>query len=186
MKMFLVLMLTAGTVWAQDNAPFGPDVYKRFKANEAVSAVLRTDVDAARPGTAASAAAYAADGISQKRIARAVYDVAVDLGTIAAHPLGVSLPAGALVTQSWFYVVTQFTDTGSGTVALHCEDANNIYTAADITGISAGTITAGNQTGVAADMTAAIGAACELTATVATNAQTAGKLILFVEFVVVE
>ena len=130
--------------------------------------------------------AQSADGLHLKRIARATYDVAVNLGTVAAHGLGVSLPANAIIVRSWFYVVTQFVDAGSGTVAISCEDANNIKTATDITGSAAGAIVEGESTGAASAFKASIAAACEITATVATAAQTAGKLIVFVEYVVAE
>jgi hypothetical protein len=131
------------------------------------------------------------DGLMRKRVARATYDVAVDGGTAGAYGLGVSLPANAIITRSWFYTVTQFVDGGAGTVALHCETANNIFSAADITGNADGTLVDGIQDGTFAnfDGTGAagvLGSACELTATVATAEQTAGKLVLFVEYVVAE
>ena len=139
---------------------------------------------------ALSMAVISADGLNQKRTARATYDVAVDGGTAAAHALGVTIPANAIMVRSWFYTVTQFVDAGAGTVALHCETANNIFSAADITGNAAGVLVDGVQQAFATfDGTGAagvLGSACELTATVATAAQTAGKLILFVEYVVAE
>jgi hypothetical protein len=152
---------------------------------KAVPVAVTGDISISDTGVV-SMASINADGLNQKRVARATYDVAVDLGTVAAHGLGVNLPAKAVITRSWFYTVTQFTDAGSGTVALHCEDANNIYSAADITGIAAGTVTDGVQDGTTANFTGSIAASCEITATVAGSAQTAGKLILFVEYIVVE
>ena len=138
----------------------------------------------------ASAEAIGSDGSMQKRIARATYDVAVDGGTIAAHLLGVKIPANAIMVRSWFYTVTQFVDAGAGTVALHCETANNIFSALDITGNADGVKVDGVQQAFATfDGTGAagvLGAECELTATVATAAQTAGKLVLFVEYLVAE
>ena len=141
-------------------------------------------------GGKASAETLGSDGSMQKRIVRATYDVAVDLGTIAAHGLGVSLPANAIIVRSWFYTVTQFVDAGAGTVALHCETANNIFSALDITGNADGVLVDGVQQAFATfDGTGAagiLGAECELTATVATAAQTAGKLVLFIEYLVAE
>jgi hypothetical protein len=131
----------------------------------------------------AAGEALGVDGFMQHRMVRATYDVAVDLGTIAAHGLGITIPAGAIITRSWFYTVTQFVDAGAGTVALHCEDANNIYSAADITGNAIGVMITGVQDDAIANFTGSIAADCELTATVATAAQTAGKLILYVEYV---
>jgi len=138
----------------------------------------------------ASSEALGSDGSMQKRIARATYDVAIDGGTTAAHALGVIIPANAIMVRSWFYTITQFVDGGAGTVALHCETANNIFSAADITGNADGVLVDGIQQAFATfDGTGAagiLGAECELTATVATAAQTAGKLVLFVEYLVAE
>jgi hypothetical protein len=126
------------------------------------------------------------DSLMAERTARVTYDVSVDGGEVGAHALGVSLPANSIITRSWFYTVTQFTDGGSGTVALSCEDAGNIYAAADITGNSAGAFVTGVQDDAIGNFTGSIAASCEVTATVATAEQTAGKLILFIRYVVVE
>ena len=128
----------------------------------------------------------AVQNITGEKTLRVVYDTAIHGGDVAAHGLGKYLPANSIITQAWFYTVTQFTDSGTGTVALSCEDANNIYSAADITGNSAGAIVAGVPTGTAANMVKSIAANCEVTATVAGAAQTAGKLILFIRYVVGE
>lgn len=99
--------------------------------------------------------------------------------------LGVDLPANAIITRTWFYVKTQFVDSGSGTVAVHCEDANNLFSAADITGYSDGTIVSGAITGSSpGTYIAGIAAACDVTATIATAEQTAGVLDFFIEYVV--
>lgn len=119
------------------------------------------------------------------RVARFTYDVAIHGGTVGTRGLGVFLPANALIVQSFFYTTTQFAG-ATGTVALFCEDNNNIKTATDLTGITAGTITAGQSTGSAASMVAAIAARCEISATVATATQTAGKLVGFVEYMIIE
>lgn len=174
MKSLLVLLLLAACpAFAQSLdkkfTPFKTKVMEKLHALDDISA----------------ASTYATtEGHLSLRVAKVVYDVAADTGTIGAKPLGVFLPAKALIKQAWFYVDTQFVDGGTGTVALHCEDANNIYTATDITGQAVGTVTSGAATGVAAAMVKAIAAQCEITATVAGAAQTAGKLTLFVEYVV--
>lgn len=175
MKAILVLMslMFATTVFGQtldkQFTPFKTQVQKKLYKLEDVSATSD----------------YATqEGHFQVRVAKAIYDVAVDGGTAGAKGLGVYLPAKALIKQAWFYIDQQFVDAGAGTVALHCEDANNIFSAADITGSAVGTVTSGVATGTAANMTKAIAATCELTATVATATQTAGKLTLWVEYVV--
>lgn len=136
--------------------------------------------------TEADLLAQSADGLHAKRVARATLDCGVSSCTVGALGLGVTLPANALLQRSFFYTVTQFVDGGAGTVALSCEDANNIFSAADITAITGGTVTDGVQDGTAATITGSIAAACEITATIAVAEQTSGKLILFVEYMVVE
>lgn len=178
MKALLVLMslMFATTVMGQspttlDKAftPFKTQVQKKLYKLEDVSATSE----------------YATkEGHFQVRVAKVIYDTATDGGTIATRGLGVFLPAKALIKQAWFYIDQQFVDAGSGTVALFCEDANNIFSAADITGSAVGTITSGVQTGTAANMSKAIASPCEISAVVAGSAQTAGKLTLWVEYVV--
>lgn len=126
------------------------------------------------------------EGTPALRYARFVYNTAVDGGTIGARGLGVFLPANAMIVRSYLYVKTQFVDGGAGTVALSCEDANNIKTATDITGSAAGALIEGQSTGAASAFTTGIAARCEITATVATADQTAGYLVGYVEYVVVE
>lgn len=133
-----------------------------------------------------AAASQAADGTLGKKVVRATYDFAVDGGAISTIDLGEDLPANALITQSYIYVVTQLTDGGSGTIAIQCEDANNIKTATDITGTSAGGFVAGESTGVAGDMVGGIAAACDIELVIAGAALTAGKFIVYVEYVVAE
>lgn len=169
-------------------APFKPKDEKLI--SEGVMSLSEKSMVIGSANGVALSESLGSDGTMQKRIARATYDVAVDGGTTAAHLLGVKIPANAIMVRSWFYTVTQFVDAGAGTVALHCETANNIFSAADITGNAAGVKVDGVQQAFATfDGTGAagvLGAECELTATVATAAQTAGKLVLFVEYMVAE
>lgn len=122
----------------------------------------------------------------KKRVVRSTFDTQVDGGAIGAYDLGEDLPANAIVVQAWFQIITQFTDGGSGTVALSCAGANDLFSAADITGSAGGTITSGVPDGTAANMFDVGGSACNITATVAAAEQTAGKLVLWVEYVVSE
>lgn len=118
-------------------------------------------------------------------VAKVVYDVsttsALGSSTVnsGAHGLGVYLPGKAVILRDWMQIVTPFTDDGSGTVAFSCEDANNILTAEDLTNDSAG-YKAGNGA------VAGIANRCEITATVATASQTAGKLVLYLEYFIGE
>lgn len=189
MRQFILFLTCAFALNAfAIQAPFQPKDEKLIS-----SGIMLMDSNAMIIGSSlgrANPESHGSDGYMQKRIIRATYDVAVDGGTIAAHGLGVTIPANAIIVRSWFYTVTQFVDAGSGTVAIHCETANNIFSAADITGNADGVLVDGVQQAFATfDGTGAagiLGAACEPTATVATAAQTAGKLVLFIEYMVAE
>jgi len=124
------------------------------------------------------------DGKLVKKILRASLDCAASSCVVGTVSMVQTLPAKAIMTQTYFFTETQFVDGGAGTVALSCEDADNIFAAADITGISAGVITSGVPIGTAGTMAAAIAADCIITATIAVAEQTAGKLNLWVEYVI--
>lgn len=145
------------------------------------------------------------------KIAQAIFDTAVSDSagvsnkTIAAHGLGVFLPIGAVITRSWYQVKTSFDDGASknATIALSVSAANDLVSAIAISDASnvwnagnrgclpgnpAEATVAGDTAILAAARMAAtyIGALTaekELTATVAVHALTAGKFILFVEYV---
>ncbi len=212
------LLLAALEVRAS-STPFGPEVEARFKALEitsvggaladgytvfgsalgvATAVQLSGDVTATNAGVTAIGAgkvtqamlvAPTADGLHAKRIARATLNCAAAGCAVGAHTLGVTLPAKALITRSWIYVVTQLTDTGTCTVALSCEDANNIKTATDISGSAAGAFIEGESTGAASAFVGGIASACLITATVADGGSCVpitGKVIAFVEYSVGE
>jgi hypothetical protein len=126
------------------------------------------------------------EGAFVQKTVRFVYDGATDGYTSAAHGLGVYLPARAVITRSYFKIITQFADSGTTTLALHCEDANNIKTATDITGSSADAFVEGQSTGAASAFVRGISAPCEITATpagAANNLLQAGKLVGWVTYV---
>jgi hypothetical protein len=105
---------------------------------------------------------------------------------VGAVSLGVQLPAKAVIVKSWFQVVASLVSaSNNGTIAFHCEDAGNIFAAADIDSTLPRSLTMGVSDGAVANMKD-IEAACNITATVGTNAFTAGKIIGWAEFVVSE
>lgn len=128
--------------------------------------------------------AATADGLHVARWARATLDCGTASCVAGDVSMGVTIPANAVLLRAFYYTVTQFVDGGAGTVALKCEDAGNIDAAADITGIAAGAITQTDL--VAGAEVAAISASCVISATVAVAEQTAGKLILYVQYVIAE
>ena len=110
------------------------------------------------------------------RLAIFDYDFAVDGGAISTIATGVNLPAKAIIEKCWFRVETQLVDAGSGTLAVQCEDANNILTAADRTGVAAGAFLASNAVGTAATMVDDIAATCDISWVIGGAALTAGKI----------
>lgn len=118
------------------------------------------------------------------------YDFARDGGAIGSISLKdsitgmpISLPAGAIVTKSYIDVETPCTTSASGTLAL-----STGQTAADILGATAAAsvtgILAGVSVGTAATMKKISSSAKTPVAVIATGALTAGKLRVFMEFVV--
>jgi hypothetical protein len=127
-----------------------------------------------------------ASGKNVQRTVRATFDVAAISGGIGAHALSVSIPAKSILERGYATIHTQFSDSGTGTVALHCEDAGNILAARDITGFASGAILPMDVSGPIVNMVSGIGSECQVTATVSGADQNAGKLILFLQYSVAE
>lgn len=122
-----------------------------------------------------------------QKVARASYSsvgVQTIAGVIGDHKLGVFLPKNAIITRSYIYIKTAFTDNGAGTIALTCEDAGNIKAATDLTSQSADALVEGETTGAATTFKKSIAAGCEITATLAGASVSTGKLDVWVEYVV--
>lgn len=130
-------------------------------------------------------------GNQVQQVACAVYDTAAnDSGgvantTIAAHGTGVYIPKNAIITRAWFQVKTAFTSsTNAGTIAISAQTANDIKTATAVSNAIYGTaiVTDGVPVDTAATRIV-LTAEREIVCTVAIEALTAGKLYIFVEYV---
>ena len=138
--------------------------------------------------------AYTADALHANRIARTTYDFAVDGATHNTdYDLGVDLPDNAVITRAWYEVTSTFTSADSDAVKLSIglptDDVNGIvaFTAISSTGDiwDAGYHEA-IQTGTAANFSAKTTAARAVTFSILSSASgdlTAGKLVLFLEYV---
>src|SRR5688572_10486484 len=78
----------------------------------------------------------ASDNHLLKRLARVTWDATVSSQGSSSvnsgiHSLGITLPHKAIITRSFYQVHTAATVSGGGspTLAIHCEDANNILSA---------------------------------------------------------
>lgn len=147
-------------------------------------------------------------GNQVRQIAVATFDPSANTSerTVAAHGLGVYIPDNAVITKAWYDVVTTFTSPTSdaATIALHVQSAGDLVAANDIADSTApfdaglhGTLAGYPNLGADAAHDSALEVAAlfagtmikmtaerELTATVAVEALTAGKLNLFVEYVI--
>ena len=149
-------------------------------------------VDAAALGalsvTEAKLGVSTADALNAYRIARATYDFSVDGGAVSAISLTTTLPDNAIIVGGFLDVLTTFTSSGdSATIAIHVEGANDIVTAVAISaatdwdaGLHAIIPKANTpeSTGVKTTSAQAI------TATIAVEAVTAGKFVVWLYYVV--
>lgn len=187
--LIVVTFLSTMALATLKGTPFQPEVDARFNTIESMAGdvTLSDGTSAIGAGKVTEAMQYAttADGLHSQRVARATLNCASSGCSVGAHTLGVTLPAKALITRSYIYVVTQMADTGTCTVAFHCEDSGNIKTATDLTGSAAGAFIEGASTGAVSTAVSGIASACVITATVADGGScvpTAGKIIAFVEY----
>lgn len=152
-----------------------------------VDGVLAT---AAELNAAADQTAQSADGLHPLQVAVATFDPSATAGmrTVAAHGLGVSLPAQALVVGGFFDVNTAFTSAGgnTGEIAISVEGAGDIQAAAAVGGAPYSTIgrkaivpKANTPESTSVKTTVAR----EITATVSVQALTAGKLTVYLYFI---
>lgn len=146
-------------------------------------------------------------GGAVREIAVATYDVTGgDDGATGAHGLGVYIPDNAIITRAWYDVVTTFVSPTSdaATIALSVQAANDLVSAIAISNASNvydagvhGTLVGYPNLGADAAHDTALEvialfvgtfkkmtARRELTATVGVEGVTAGKLRLFVEYVI--
>ncbi len=134
-----------------------------------------------------------AEGIRRLQCARAVLDPSTNAGerTIAAHVLpGDTIPDNALILGGVVDVITTFTSAGAdaGTIALHVEGANDIVSAIAISNVGnpwdAGRQAIVPKFNTPESTTVKTTAARAIQATVAGQALTAGKLVVFLFYVV--
>jgi hypothetical protein len=145
--------------------------------------------------------------VSVKKMAVAIFDPSANSGerTVAAHGLGVYIPDNAVITNVFVDVVTTFTSASAdaGTIALHAQAADDIVAAIAISdasnvwdaGIHGSKLGYPNLGADAAHDSALEVAALfagvmlkttaerEITATVAVAALTAGKAVVYVEYI---
>lgn len=128
-----------------------------------------------------------ADSLMAARVARATYDFNEHGGSIGDVQLGVTLPDNAIITRTWYEVLNTLTSaTDAATIALKAEGAGDLKAAVAISD-GADPWDAGRhdgiQDGAVANMVKTTDARV-LVATIAVEAVTAGKFVVFAEYVV--
>lgn len=137
---------------------------------------------------------FSVDGRGGLHLLRCTFDPSANTGerTIAAHAVAETLPNNAIVKHAYYYVHTTFTsstDAATISIGIPTDDAAGIKAAV---AISDGTNPwdAGWHVGIQDDDIANASNACTaeraITFTVAVEALTAGKLILFLEYVIID
>lgn len=188
LPLILALLISTNAFADRKGSPFHPHDDKRF---DAIEDQLEETSEAA--------------SLARKQ-ARFVYDVSVDGGASTAEiPLGVTIPAGAVLTKAYLYINTAFTDSGTGSLAIECGGTRDILGYTDITAQTINTLLIGGyedsqtnipslgvlipETGSVTAVTTAVNSvttACEITAIVRGDSGyvplTGGKLTGIIEY----
>lgn len=116
--------------------------------------------------------------------ARAKFDSAIDGATVGSHVLrGDWIPKGAVILQTIIQVATQPDSTNhTATIALKTESGADLLTAAQVTAAPWSSTGAKRGTLTATAAPVVTTARRQITATVATEALTAGKFTVFVQY----
>lgn len=179
----LLFDYTNGLIYQNTGTKASPTWTLLSVANIAAGTLTRAMLTTALQGSA--------DGLGFLSVARFTFDPSADatMRTVAAHGLGVTLPINAVICGGFYRVITTFASAAdSATIALHAQAANDIRTAVAISdganpwdaGLQPITPKANTPESTGIICTAAR----EITATVAVQALTAGKLIGVVYYVV--
>lgn len=122
----------------------------------------------------------AGENVLSRRVARNVYDFAVDGGAIGTIALrGESIPSGAIVINTLIRVLTPVTSGGAATVALQAESAGDVQAAAAVSGAPWSTAGAKRATLTATSAPVITTAPRTPSAVIAAATLTAGKFVVY-------
>lgn len=159
-----------------EGAPYLPEIDARFNAIEQGNHFLNNSYPSG-----------AADGHYVQQEAQATYNFATQTGATGNYDLGVSIPANAIITRTYAYSITKPTTSASGTLGFYCNNNNNPELKASTVvasyGATGGAPVDGIQSGAAANMSV-IPTKCDVHATIGTGSLTAGKVTLYINYVV--
>src|SRR5437016_209596 len=72
-----------------------------------------------------------------KQYAYTVYDVAVSGGASVSHGIGLALPSGAIITNAWVYINTQFAASGTESLGISCAGSQDLVAYTPLKNIAA-------------------------------------------------
>lgn len=78
-----------------------------------------------------------------KQYAWTQYDVSRDGGSSTAHTIGLKLPTGAIITNVYLYIATQFASNGTESLGVSCVGNQDIMAYSSVKSISPGRVLAG-------------------------------------------
>lgn len=171
---FLVLSLFSCFSYADiEGAPFLPEIDARFNALEQGNHLLTNSFPSG-----------AADGHYVKQSVQATYDFAKYTGGTGTYDLGVSLPKNAIFVRSYVWSLTKPTTSASGTLEFKCQNSHDIMNpTAAASFASAGAAVDAIQSGAASNFST-VTASCDIKAVIATGALTAGKVTVYLDYVI--
>lgn len=175
MRFFLFLLVTMFVTPLFAGTPYIPEIDKRFNTDEANIKALQ-----ALPANLSDTVT----GIGNLRVARVSFNGAT-VGNSSSYtlPLGVTLPAGAIMYDGMVYVTSGFTNALQGSIAIGCGLTTNILNTTNatvtlgVTGVSVAT----GPTGIFSAAKPVGSSSCAINATIS-GAAVVGKLDAWVTY----
>ena len=181
MKTILLLLLVASTTFA-GIAPGPLYILNRKMGQAATEAKLGKLIE--EGGTYN----LSKDGVQPKKLVQATYDVAVEGGGTGTHELGISIPDNAIITRAFLDVLTrpsQASGAAGASLAVTINSSGDVLAAKHAGTFSSGSLLEGLQTGGTSAMVKTT-AVRPLKVEVTNAALTAGKVLVYLEYVVSE
>lgn len=185
------LSITQGTVATSPTDPTRPD----YPENEVAicevllqggeTAIYQSQIKDVRPIFGSTIDSPATDGLHHHQVARATYDFSEHGGSQGDIGLGISLPDNAIVVKAWYEVLTTLesnTDAATIAIGLPTDDPGGIFEAVAISDDD-NPWDSGNYS-TRMDPSEKTTASREITVTIANEDVTAGKFIVWCEYVV--
>ena len=178
-----LLVLIIGTIFSyvapvfSTPAPFIPEVYNRFIADEARITNTEADIVSLEAYETVSADSSA---ISKKYF-KLTFEPTVANATGSATASAIIIPASSSITNVYAFVEEQLAATGTQSITLGCETDTDLFNV-DLSASATSSITSGTPTGAAATYVVTDGCTLQIGIGSATPSITNGKIKLIGEY----